>query len=312
MTMTQTDAPVAPLAGTEQRDPRYADIDLWPVRSVLDALAEAQMAAAAAVRVAVPEIEAVVVAALPRLRRGGRLFYVGAGTSGRIGLQDGVELGPTFGWPAERLVLLLAGGPQAIFQAAEGAEDREETGRAEVLAHAPDDRDVLFGIAASGGTPYTCAAVAAARACGALTVGISCNAAGRLLREAEYGITIATGPEVIAGSTRLKAGTAQKATLNLLSTALMIRLGHAYRGRMVDMRVMNDKLDRRAARMVADLAGGSDDEIRAALAAAGGNVKRAVLVRAGLSPSEAEQALARHDGDLRRILPLAGPTATAG
>ncbi|GAA4478199.1 N-acetylmuramic acid 6-phosphate etherase [Gluconacetobacter asukensis] len=306
--MTETDRPAIPTTGTEQRDPRYADIDIWPVRSVLDALAEAQMAATAAVRAAVPEIEAVVDAALPRLRQGGRLVYVGAGTSGRIGLQDGVELGPTFGWPAERLVLLLAGGPQAIFQAAEGAEDREDTGRAELLAHAPDARDVVFGIAASGGTPYTCAAVAAARECGALTVGISCNATGRLLREAEYGIVTVTGPEAIAGSTRLKAGTAQKATLNLLSTALMIRLGHAYRGRMVDMRVMNAKLDRRAARMVADLAGGSDDEVRAALVATGGNVKRAVLVRAGMTPDEAEQALDRNGGDLRRILPSVVPT----
>ncbi|GAN54882.1 N-acetylmuramic acid 6-phosphate etherase [Tanticharoenia sakaeratensis] len=291
-----------PTTGTERHDPRYADIDLWPTGAVLDALAEAQMTATALVRAAVPEMERIVDAALPRLQRGGRLFYVGAGTSGRIGLQDGVELTPTFGLPPERLVLLLAGGTGALFEAAEGAEDREDVARAEIMAHAPGPDDVVFGIAASGGTPYTCAAVAAARAAGALTVGIACNPSGRLLREAECPLAIVTGPEVIAGSTRLKAGTAQKAALNLLSTTLMVRLGHAYRGRMVDMRVVNAKLEGRAEGMVRTLAGGTDEEIRAALKIAGNNVKRAVLIRHGLSLEDAEAVLVRAKGDLRVAL----------
>ncbi|MFW7268992.1 N-acetylmuramic acid 6-phosphate etherase [Gluconacetobacter sp. Hr-1-5] len=298
-------APVsAPLPGigTEERDPRYADIDLWPTGAILDALAEAQMTAVAIVRAAVPQMEAVVEAALPGLRAGGRLFYVGAGTSGRIGLQDGVELTPTFGWPGERLVLMLAGGPAALFESVEGAEDQEEAARAEILSHDPGPQDVVLGIAASGGTPYTCAAIAAARACGALTVGVASNPGGRLLGEAELGIVLPTGPEVISGSTRLKAGTAQKAALNMLSTALMVRLGHAYRGQMVDMRVVNAKLQRRAARMVRLLAGGTDEQIAEALAASGGNVKRAVLIRHGMSLAEAEAALGRHGGDLRAVL----------
>lgn len=233
---------------------------------------------------------------------GGRLFYVGAGTSGRIGMQDGVELTPTFGLPTERLVLLLAGGEGAVFQAAEGAEDREDAARDDILAHEPGRNDVVIGVAASGATPYTCAALAAARARGSLTVGISGSREGRILHEAELGIRLPTGPEVVAGSTRLKAGTAQKAALNMLSTTLMLRLGHVYRGQMVDMKVTNAKLARRAARMVRMLAGGTDAEIEAALAATGGNVKRAVLVRSGLSREEAEAALTLHRGDLRAVL----------
>ncbi|GBR53430.1 N-acetylmuramic acid 6-phosphate etherase [Neokomagataea thailandica NBRC 106555] len=290
------------VTGTERHDPRYADIDVWPTGAILDALAEAQMTATALVRAAVPQLEKIVDTALPGLQRGGRLFYVGAGTSGRIGMQDGVELTPTFGLPPERLVLLLAGGAGALFQAAEGAEDQEETARDEIMAHQPTGNDVVFGIAASGGTPYTCAAIAAARAAGAMTVGIACNAEGRLLREAEYPVAIVTGPEVVAGSTRLKAGTAQKSALNLLSTTLMIRLGHAYRGLMVDMRVVNAKLEKRAESMVRTLAGGTEADIKDALKGAGKNVKRAVLLRHGLTLETAEMALSEAQGDLRLAL----------
>ncbi|EHH67425.1 N-acetylmuramic acid 6-phosphate etherase [Gluconobacter morbifer G707] len=290
------------MAGTESQDPRYVDIDLWPVTSVLEALAESQMTATAVVRSAVPQMNEAVTAALPRLRSGGRLFYVGAGTSGRIGLQDGVELSPTFGWPDDRLVLMLAGGTQAVFASVEGAEDDEKTAREEILSHQPGPDDVVFGIAASGSTPYTCAAIAAARSMGALTIGISSNPDGRLLKDADHGITIVTGAEVISGSTRLKAGTAQKAVLNLLSTTLMIQLGHAYRGQMVDMRVVNDKLARRAAHMVHLLAGGTSQDVEAALAASHQNVKRALLIRSGMNAEEAEAALKKHAGNLRAIL----------
>jgi len=288
--------------GTEQQDPRYGNIDLWPVTSVLDSLAEGQMTATAVARAAVPQMNDVVMAAFPRLRAGGRLFYVGAGTSGRVGLQDGVELTPTFGWPSERLILMLAGGTTALFEAVEGAEDHEETASQEILSHNPGPNDVVFGIAASGATPYTCAAITTARNAGALTVGISCNEEGRLLREAELGIAIVTGAEVIAGSTRLKAGTAQKAVLNMLSTTLMIKLGHGYCGQMVDMRVVNAKLEKRAARMVQDLAGGIPEEIEAALQASSQNVKRAILIRSGLTLEDAETALTQYAGDLRAVM----------
>ncbi|MEG3349571.1 N-acetylmuramic acid 6-phosphate etherase [Novacetimonas hansenii] len=298
--MTPSPAPALPIL-TEGQDPRYADVDLWPVSSVLDALVEAQMSAVAAVRAAVPELERAVNAALPRLLAGGRLFYVGAGTSGRIGMQDGVELLPTFGWEPERLVLLLAGGNDAIYQAAEGAEDREDVARAEILAHDPGPNDVVVGIAASGSTPYTCAAIATARAAGSLTIGIACNPSCLLLNAADIGIAIVTGPEVISGSTRLKAGTAQKTTLNLISTTLMIRMGHAYRGQMVDMRVVNEKLRQRACRMVRNLTTSTHEQAIAALEATGFNVKRAVMLRWGIAADRIDPLLATHDGNLRTI-----------
>ncbi|KDU97455.1 N-acetylmuramic acid-6-phosphate etherase [Komagataeibacter rhaeticus AF1] len=306
--MTPNGSPAS--IATERQDPRYADVDIWPTAAVLDALVESQMSAIAAVRAAIPELERCVERALPRLLAGGRLFYVGAGTSGRIGMQDGVELLPTFGWAPERLVLLLAGGQDAVYQAAEGAEDREDVARADILAHQPGPDDVVLGIAASGSTPYTCAAVAAARAAGSLTIGIACNRDGRLLREAELGVAVVTGPEVISGSTRLKAGTAQKATLNLMSTTLMIRMGHAYRGQMVDMRVVNAKLRQRACRMVRSLAGCSERQALAALETTGFNVKRAVMICSGIPAAQVEALLDAHGGNLRTIPGLAMPPAS--
>ncbi|GCE82379.1 N-acetylmuramic acid 6-phosphate etherase [Komagataeibacter diospyri] len=293
--------PTPPIA-TEGQDPRYADVDIWPVGSVLDALVESQMSAIAAVRATTPELERAVNSALPRLLAGGRLFYVGAGTSGRIGMQDGVELLPTFGWEPERLVLLLAGGNDAVHQAAEGAEDREDVARTDILAHNPGPDDVVLGIAASGSTPYTCAAIMAARTAGSLTIGIACNRGGRLLDVAEQGIAVVTGPEVISGSTRLKAGTAQKAALNLISTTLMIRMGHAYRGQMVDMRVVNAKLRDRACRMVRSLTGSTEQQALHALDATGFNVKRAVMICSGIPADQIETLLRAHDGNLRSIL----------
>ncbi|MBV1825260.1 N-acetylmuramic acid 6-phosphate etherase [Komagataeibacter oboediens] len=300
--MTQNSTTSIPPVATEGQDPRYADVDIWPVASVLDALVESQMGAIAAVRAATPALECAVNSALPRLLAGGRLFYVGAGTSGRIGMQDGVELLPTFGWAPERLVLLLAGGRNAVHQAAEGAEDREDVARSDIMAHDPGPDDVVLGIAASGSTPYTCAAVGAARAVGSLTIGIACNRHGRLLDVAEQGIAVVTGPEVISGSTRLKAGTAQKAALNLISTTLMIRMGHAYRGQMVDMRVVNAKLRQRACRMVRNLSGCTERQAFDALEATGFNVKRAVMIRSGIPMDQVEALLVAHDGNLRSIL----------
>ncbi|PYD75298.1 N-acetylmuramic acid 6-phosphate etherase [Novacetimonas pomaceti] len=297
---------------TEGQDPRYADVDLWPVASVLDALVESQMSAIAAVRAAVPRMEQAVTAALPRLMAGGRLFYVGAGTSGRIGMQDGVELLPTFGWEPERLILLLAGGNDAVYQAAEGAEDRDDVARAEILAHDPCANDVVLGIAASGSTPYTCAAIGAARTAGSLTIGIACNPSCQLLNMAEVGIPVVTGMEVISGSTRLKAGTAQKATLNLISTTLMIRMGHAYRGQMVDMRVVNDKLRRRACRMVRSLTGCTEQQAMATLQAANFNVKRAVMLCWGIPADQIETLLSTHDDNLRGVFAQLHPSGASG
>ena len=280
---------------TEAASPRYDGIETWPDGAVLDALLENQLSAVAAVRAAVPA-SAAAAAAIPRLRAGGRLAYTGAGTSGRIAVQDGAELPPTFGWPSHRLMLLVAGGPEALLRAVEGAED------------APADpaglqrEDVLVAVAASGATPFTLFAVAAARAAGALTIGLANNPGAPLLTQSECPILLPTGPEPLAGSTRMGAGTAQKAALNLWSTLVMMRLGRVYRGRMVDVLATNAKLRRRSVRMLAELGGVDEAAAAAALAEADGSVKVALLVLRGMSGPAARSRLASAGGDLRAVL----------
>ena len=293
--------------GVEGRDPRTRGLDAWPDAAILDALWESQGAAIAAVRAALPALGDSVAAAHARLRHDGRLFYIGAGTSGRIAAQDGAELAPTFNWPSERLVLLLAGGAEALTTGIEGAEDDEPAAEQAIGRHAVTAQDVVLGIAASGRTPYTCAAIAAARAAGALTIGFANVAQSRLLHAAELPLLLETGPEVIAGSTRLKAGTAQKAALNLFSTLLMVRLGRVHDGHMVDMRSSNAKLRERAVRIVGDIAPCSPEAAAQALQATHGDIKAAVLVTQGLSVQAASSLLAAHDGHLRAALLASQP-----
>ncbi|MGH7249156.1 MAG: N-acetylmuramic acid 6-phosphate etherase, partial [Pseudomonadota bacterium] len=209
---------------TERASPRYSDIDLWDPADILDAMIEGQMAAVAAVRAVLAAIEQAAVAAEARLRRGGRLIYAGAGTSGRLAVQDGAELIPTFSWPPERLVLLMAGGQEALLRSAEGAEDKSEQAASLVYQHRVAFPDVMAAVAASGTTPFTLACLREAKRRGALTIGIANNRGTPILEEADYAIPLDTGPEPIAGSTRMKAGTAQRVTLNLLSSLVMIRL----------------------------------------------------------------------------------------
>ena len=215
---------------TERLSPRYADIDLWQPGDILDAMIEGQLASVAAVRAAAPAIEGAALAIEARLRKHGRLIYVGAGTSGRLSVQDGAELMPTFSWPADRLLLLLAGGEVAMTQAVEGAEDDVARAAQLIDEHGVDATDVLIATAASGTTPFTLTCMREARRRGCLTIGIANNAGTPLLLDADHPILLATGPEPIAGSTRMNAGTAQRITLNLLSTLVMIRLGRIYRG----------------------------------------------------------------------------------
>ena len=289
------------LPSTEGVSPRYAGIETWPPGSILEALLESQLAAVAAVRPALPALEQAAEAAAARLRRGGRLAYAGAGTSGRIAVQDGAELPPTFDWPRDRLVLLMAGGVGALVEAIEGAED-VATG---VDAASLGAGDVLLGLAASGATPYTVACIRVARAAGALTVGFANSAGAPLLEVAEHAIVLPTGAEPVAGSTRLGAGTAQKVALNLFSTLVMMRLGRVYRGQMVDMLARNAKLKRRAQRMLCGLAGVTAEAAEVALEAAGGQLKLALLLLRGYDRAGAEAALARAVGDLNRL--EAGP-----
>jgi N-acetylmuramic acid 6-phosphate etherase len=289
-----------PLQATETSSERFDGLDSWPDAAVLSAFLEGQMAAVAAVQPALPAIATAVAAAVPRLAAGGRLIYVGAGTSGRIGVQDGVELPPTFDWPPDRLLLLMAGGRDAFTRSIEGAEDDRATAERDIAGAGP--ADVVLGIAASGTTPYTLACVQAARARGALTIGIANSPHTPLLAASEHPILAATGAEVIAGSTRMKAGTAQKIVLNLFSSLLMVRLGRVYRGQMVDMIAANEKLRRRAERMLMSLTGRNLPDVQAALTETRGRVKPAVLVLEGMTGDAATALLARHGGHLRPAL----------
>ena len=287
---------------TEKISPRYAELDSWSSDEMLAAMYEGQLAAAAAVRSALPAIAAAVDDAVVALRRGGRIVYVGAGTSGRIGVQDGTELPPTYNWPADRLVFAIAGGLGALVQSAEEAEDNEATG-AHAIADAkigPDD--VVIGIAASGTTPYTIGALRAATAAGAVTIAVANNPSAPLLDVTGHKIVVESGEEVIAGSTRMKAGTAQKIVLNLFSTAVMVKLNRVYRGLMVHMRARSAKLKRRAAMIVGEIVGCPAAEAGRFVAQADGDVKIAVLLGFGLTPGDAVNILSRHDGNLRMAI----------
>jgi N-acetylmuramic acid 6-phosphate etherase len=290
------------LPETEATSVRYEALDTWDVPAILDALWEGQLTAVAALAPALPALSRATEAAIARLSAGGRLAYAGAGTSGRIGVQDAVELMPTFDWPEHRLVLLMAGGDAALLRSVENAEDRTDQAVAAIAEHGIGATDVLVGVAASGTTPFTVAAVRAARERGALTIAIANSARTPLLDAAEFPVLIETGAEAIAGSTRMKAGTAQKVALNLFSTAIMVRLGRVYRGRMVDMQARNAKLRARAVRMLCELTDCSPEHARAALDAAGGKVKLAVLIVSGVPHTEAEALLLRHHGDLRAAM----------
>jgi N-acetylmuramic acid 6-phosphate etherase len=291
---------------TERPSPRYAAIDSWDAADALEAMIDGQFAAVAAVRTARAVIEEAARAMEARLRYRGRLIYVGAGTSGRLAVQDGAELMPTFSWPSERLLLIMAGGPSALTRSIEGAEDQVEEGAELIREHKVDGKDVLIAVAASGTTPFTVACLREAKRFGALTVAIANNRATPLLKEADHPIWLDTGAEPIAGSTRLVAGTAQKITLNLLSSLLMIQLGRVYGGLMVDMQATNEKLLRRSEDMLMRLTDCSRDEGRDALGRAHGSVKTAVLLLHGCDLKTARLLLDRGNGQLRKALALVG------
>jgi N-acetylmuramic acid 6-phosphate etherase len=287
---------------TEQISPRYVDLDSWSAAEMIAAMYEEQLAAAAAVRGALGAIAAAVEDAVPAMQRGGRIVYAGAGTSGRIGVQDGTELSPTFDWPADRLVFAMAGGLDALVRSTEQAEDNQDAG-AEAMADANiGSDDVVIGIAASGTTPFTIGALRAASASGAVTIAVANNYGAPLFEVARHCILAETGSEVIAGSTRMKAATAQKIVLNLFSTAVMVKLGRVYRGLMVDMRPRNAKLRRRAEGIVAEILRCPEADAARHLQQANGHVKTAVLLGLGLNVSEATELLQRHGGNLRSAI----------
>lgn len=291
------------MLNTETPHPDHAQLDQYPLPELIAALLDDQARAVHAVRAAAPAIAAAVEAMLPRIAAGGRLIYVGAGTSGRIGVLDSVELHPTFSWPQERALAVLAGGQPAMFASVEGVEDKPEQGAADVRRLYPAPHDVLLLLAASGTTPYVLGALQAARKLGAYTIGIANNAGSPLAREADLGITVDTGPEIISGSTRLKAGTAQKIVLNTLSSALMVRLHKVYGNLMVDLQPTNAKLMARAVRLTMHATGADATAARHVLEQCRFHVKVAIVaLLRQVDVDQAQAWLDAADGSVRAAL----------
>ncbi|MEU9374779.1 N-acetylmuramic acid 6-phosphate etherase [Streptomyces sp. NPDC048255] len=294
---------------TEAFRPELAEIDRLSTLDIARTMNAEDATVPAAVAGALPQIAAAIDAIAARMARGGRLVYAGAGTAGRMGVLDASECPPTFNTDPAEVVGLIAGGPSAMVKAVEGAEDSKELAADDLTALGIGPEDTVVAISASGRTPYAIGAVEFARTRGALTVGLSCNAGSALGAAAEHGIEVVVGPELLTGSTRLKAGTAQKLVLNLISTITMIRLGKTYGNLMVDMRSSNEKLYARARRIVALATGAPDEEIEAALAATGGEVKNAILVILGaVDGPRAAELLAAAQGHLRAALAAAPAT----
>ncbi len=285
---------------TESPDPRTSKIDTLDTLRILELINDEDQLVVPAVRAALPAVARAVDLALERWRRGGRIVVFGAGTSGRLAMLDAAELKPTFGVPPERYLARLAGGPEAFLRAVEGAEDDREAGAGAAADLSPVD--VAFGIAASGRTPWVLGALERARVLGALRIGLACVPTPELATFVDVSIELDTGPEAIAGSTRMKAGTAQKLVLNAFSSTLMIRLGKVYGNLMVDVQATNAKLRRRAVRLVCEAAHVDQSAAERALAESAWDVKVAIaLLRLGVSAEIARTRLAEADGHLRRL-----------
>ena len=292
------------IMSTEDLDPHFTDLDRWSSVEAITAMLEGQFSAIGAVQGAAHAIGASVDAAAVRLGAGqGRLIYAGAGTSGRAAVQDGVELLPTYSWPWERLAFAVAGGEIALMRAVENAEDDSAAGRYFVEEHDLAYNDVVIGVAASGKTPYTLAVLEMARVKGALTIAMANNQNTPMLAAAEHAILLDTGCEPVCGSTRMKAGTAQKVALNMFSTALMVKLGGVYKGLMVGMQATNAKLRVRAGKIVKALSNCDDDTAARALEICKGDIRGAVLLALGIDDA-AERATMLRDarGNLRVAL----------
>jgi len=277
---------------TEKPNPASASIDLLPTEEILAVINAEDQKVAPAVAREIPQIARAVDGIVAAIREGGRLFYIGAGTSGRLGVLDAAECPPTFSVPPEMVQGVIAGGEAALARATEASEDRPEAGEADLRARGFTARDALVGLTASGRTPYVLGAVRYARSLGALTIGVTCNENAELSSLVDIPIAPLAGPEIIAGSTRLKSGTAQKLVLNMLSTASMIRLGAVYRNLMVNVQLKNDKLRDRGRRIVAQAAGVNPEHAAQALGEAGGDVRAAiVMLKRGVSLEQARALL---------------------
>lgn len=291
------------MLNTETPATRHIELDLYPTEKLVDALIDDQFDALQAVRKVSAEIAAAVATALPRIAAGGRLVYVGAGTSGRLGVLDSVELTPTFSWPKEKTLALLAGGQSAMFVAVEGAEDNAAQGAADIHALALQPNDVVLLLAASGATPYVIGALQSARECGALTIGWANNPNAPVTAAADIGITLDTGSEIISGSTRLKAGTSQKIALNTFSSALMVRLNKVYKNLMVDVKASNEKLLRRTVHLTMFATGKDEETCRQVLQQCDYHVKTAIVaILDSCSVDQAQEKLKAGNGNIRAAL----------
>jgi N-acetylmuramic acid 6-phosphate etherase len=289
--------------GTEQANKTDRPLDTLNSLEIVQRIHAQDAAVAGAVAKELPQIAKAVDAAVAALRRGGRLIYVGAGTSGRLGVLDAAECPPTFGIPPDKIQAVIAGGSRALLRASESAEDDAAQGERDLRAKKVGPRDVIVGISASGRTPYTLGALQYARLRGATTVGISCNPGSPLEKAAHIGISPSTGPEVLSGSTRMKAGLAQKMILHTISTATMTRLGHVYQNLMVGVRPTNEKLLARACAIVSRISDASLEASARALNASGNDVRTAIIMLAkGLTRQAATRELKKHAGNLREIL----------
>lgn len=285
---------------TEQRNPKTMEIDLMTTEEIITIINQEDTIVPNAIAREIPHIVKVVDEITESFKKGGRLIYVGAGTSGRLGIIDASECPPTYGTDPEMVVGIIAGGKEAMTEAVEGAEDDSEQGRQDVADIQLSDKDVLVGIAASGRTPYTMGALQYGNEVGAVTVSVACTKDSEMGKVSKYTIAPITGPEVVTGSTRMKAGTAQKLVLNMLTTASMIKLGKVYGNLMVDVQMTNEKLFKRAENIVKMATGASDEEARAALKEQNYHTKVAILqILTGLKGEEAAELLKKHNGYLR-------------
>jgi N-acetylmuramic acid 6-phosphate etherase len=288
---------------TERRNPRSVDIDLFPTERVLKIINSEDALVPAAVAAAIPEIAKLVDTGVQVIRSGGRIIYVGAGTSGRIAITDAAEIPPTFSAPAEWIQAVIAGGPKAVSKAMEGAEDDRERAVADLRPKKVTNKDVVIGIAAAGTTPYTLAALEFAKNKGAKTVAIVCSDNSTMSKIADITVYVAVGPEIVTGSTRMKAGTAQKLVLNMLSTAIMIRLGMTYSNWMINVSMTNEKLRERGKHILEEILGVKPKDAEKLVEASGANLKIAVIMGAtGCDRKEAEKQLAAGNGNLRSVL----------
>lgn len=296
---------------TEQRNPRSMSIDAASVREILEIINIEDHKVPIAVRGEIPYIAEAVELIVEAFRAGGRLFYIGAGTSGRLGILDASECPPTFGTPPEMVQGLIAGGREAVFRSQEGAEDVEEHGARELQQVDLESRDVVCGIAASRRTPYVVGGVKYARSIGAGTVYVTCNPRSEFDLDVDVAICPVVGPEVVMGSTRMKSGTAQKLVLNMLTTAAMIRLGKVYQNMMVDLQMTNKKLVERSRRTIMTVTGLSYGDSMSLLERAGGHVKTALVMElAGVGHEDALKLLDQADGFVRKAIESASATTS--